>query len=64
MSLLEIIQPDNPILRRQAVRINDFGETLQDLINDMCETMTSAEGVGLAGPQVAQKLAPGPGKAA
>ncbi len=56
MSLLEIIQPDNPILRRQAVRINDFGETLQDLINDMYETMTSAEGVGLAGPQVAQSL--------
>ncbi|MDE2819949.1 MAG: peptide deformylase [Chloroflexota bacterium] len=56
MSLLEIIQPDNPVLRRQALRINDFGAPLQDLINDMYETMIKAEGVGLAGPQVAQSL--------
>lgn len=56
MSLLEVIQPDNPALRRQAARINDFGAALQDLINDMYETMIDAEGVGLAGPQVAQSL--------
>ena len=56
MSLLEIIQPSNPILRRQAARVIDFGAALQDLINDMYETMLDAEGVGLAGPQVAQSL--------
>ncbi len=56
MSVLEVIQPDNPALRRQAARINDFGAPLQDLINDMYETMIDAEGVGLAGPQVAQSL--------
>ncbi len=56
MSLLEIIQPSNPILRRQAARVIDFGVALQDLINDMYETMLDAEGVGLAGPQVSQSL--------
>lgn len=56
MSMLEIIQPDNPILRRHAARINDFGLALQDLIDDMYETMIGAEGVGLAGPQVSQSL--------
>ncbi len=56
MSLLEIIQPSNPILRRQAARVIDFGAAFQDLINDMYETMLDAEGVGLAGPQVTQSL--------
>ncbi len=56
MSLLEIIQPSNPILRRQAARITVFDAALQDLIDDMLETMLDAKGVGLAGPQVAQSL--------
>lgn len=54
MSLLEIIQPGNPILRKQAARVTDFGAALQDLIDDMQETMLDAQGAGLAGPQVAQ----------
>ena len=56
MTLLQIIQPDNPQLRRQALRVNDFGADLQTLINDMVDTMMAAPGVGLAGPQVAQSL--------
>ena len=54
MSLLQIIQPDNPILRKQALRISDFGVELQGLIEDMYDTMKEAAGVGLAGPQVAR----------
>ena len=54
MTVLSIIQPDNPHLRRPAARVNDFGPPLQRLIDDMVETMLDAEGVGLAGPQVAQ----------
>lgn len=54
MALLEIIQPDNPILRKKAVRVTDFGKKLQTLIDDMLETMISAEGVGLAAPQIAE----------
>lgn len=54
MTVLPIIQPDNPLLRRQAQRVTEFDADLQILIDDMVETMRSAEGVGLAGPQVAK----------
>ena len=54
MTILSIIQPDNPLLRRQARRVTDFSGDLQALIDDMIATMTAAQGVGLAGPQVAQ----------
>ena len=56
MPLLPIIQPDNPILRRQALRVNDFGDDCQALIEDMLSTMLDSQGVGLAGPQVAMSL--------
>lgn len=56
MTILEIIQPDNPLLRKTAVRVSDFGPALQTLIDDMVETMMDAEGVGLAGPQVAENM--------
>ena len=54
MAILEIIQPDNPILRKKAIRVTDFGKKLQTLIDDMYETMIDAEGVGLAAPQIAE----------
>lgn len=54
MALLKIIQPDNPILTKKAVRVTDFkSEKFQTLIDDMIETMIAAPGVGLAAPQVA-----------
>lgn len=56
MTALPIIQPDNPLLRRPALRVNDFGDQLQTLIDDMFDTMVEARGVGLAGPQVGQSL--------
>ena len=56
MTMLQIIQPDNPILRGQALRVNDFGDALQTLIDDMVDTMGAADGVGLAAPQVAHGL--------
>lgn len=56
MTVLPIIQPDNPLLRKQAKRVTKFDADLQVLIDDMVETMTAAEGVGLAGPQVARSL--------
>lgn len=54
MAILEIIQPDNPILRKKAIRVTDFGNKLQTLIDNMHETMIDAEGVGLAAPQIAE----------
>lgn len=56
MTLLEIIQPNNPILRQKARPVTRFDDRLQRLIDNMIETMREANGVGLAAPQVKQPL--------
>jgi peptide deformylase len=58
MAKRTIVQLDNPILRRKAHRVTDFGDKFQKLVDDMVETMLDAPGVGLAAPQVnvAQRL--------
>jgi peptide deformylase len=43
--------PDE-VLRRKAAPVEDFGEELQRLVDDMLETMYAAPGIGLAAPQV------------
>jgi len=54
MAILEIITPQDPILRKKARRVTDFNDQkLQTLIDNMIETMLDAPGVGLAAPQVA-----------
>lgn len=53
MAVLEIIQPDNPVLRKKAVKVQSFDTKFQRLVDDMIETMMDAPGVGLAAPQVA-----------
>jgi peptide deformylase len=53
MALREIITVPNPILRRKAHKVTDFGKDFQTLVNDMVETLRDAPGVGLAAPQVA-----------
>jgi peptide deformylase len=54
MAVREIIQPDNPVLRKRAIKVTDFGSKFQTLIDDMVETMLDAPGVGLAAPQIAE----------
>lgn len=54
MAILAIIQPDNATLRKKAIRVTDFGPKLQQLVDDMYETMLDAPGVGLAAPQVGE----------
>jgi peptide deformylase len=53
MPVREIIQPDNPVLRKKAIRVTSFDDKFQKLVDDMYETMMDAPGVGLAAPQVA-----------
>lgn len=53
MAIREIIQPDNPILRKKAHRVQSFDGKFQTLVEDMIETLDDAPGVGLAAPQVA-----------
>jgi peptide deformylase len=52
MAIREIITVPNPVLRRKARKVTDFGADLQTLIDDMVETMRAAPGIGLAAPQV------------
>jgi peptide deformylase len=56
MTLLKIETLNNPILRQKARPVARFDDDLDRLIDDMIETMRDANGVGLAGPQVNQRL--------
>ena len=56
MALRKIITTENPILRRKANKVHHFDPSLQRLVEDMFETMHEANGVGLAGPQIAQSI--------
>jgi len=52
MALRKIVTLPEPVLRKKARKVTDFGPELQTLIDDMVETMRDAPGVGLAAPQV------------
>ena len=52
MALKEVIKLPHPTLRRKAHKVVEFNADLQQLIEDMIETMRDEPGVGLAAPQV------------
>jgi peptide deformylase len=52
MGIRKIVTLPDPVLRKKARKITEFGPELQNLIDDMVETMREAPGVGLAAPQV------------
>ena len=57
MTILDIIKPNNPVLRQKARPVTNFkDESFQQLVDDMIETMRAANGVGLAAPQVNESL--------
>ena len=57
MTLLKIAQIGNPVLLEPAKVVEDTASPfLQQLIDNMIETMEDARGVGLAAPQVYQPL--------
>lgn len=51
-----IVLYGDPILRRRASPVKDFGPDLATLAQDMIETMYAADGVGLAAPQIGLPL--------
>jgi peptide deformylase len=53
MTIRSIIQPDNAVLRKKAIRVQSFDSKFQTLVDDMVETLIEAPGVGLAAPQIA-----------
>lgn len=52
MAIRKIVTNPSPVLRRKAHKVNQFGQELQILVEEMIETMRVAPGVGLAAPQV------------
>jgi peptide deformylase len=49
----EIMKYPEPVLARKAKPVTEFDAALETLVGDMFESMYAAEGIGLAGPQVA-----------
>ena len=52
MSLREIITQGDPVLGKVCRPVEKFDSRLHDLLDDMKETLTVSNGVGLATPQV------------
>ncbi len=45
-----------PVLRKKARSVRDFGEYLDELFQDMIETLIEEVGLGLAAPQVGESV--------
>ena len=56
MAVLKIRTVPDPVLRQKARQVKVIGPSVKKLIKDMCETMHSAYGAGLAAPQVGSSL--------
>ncbi len=54
--ILPIVAYGDPILKKEAVEIDEDYEGLQSLIDNMWETMYNAHGVGLAAPQIGKSI--------
>lgn len=52
MALRNILKEGDETLTKRCRPVTDFNDRLHTLLDDMAETMTSADGVGLAAPQV------------
>lgn len=52
MALRNIVKMDDPVLRKKCKPVEKFDDKLSRLIDDMMETLSKAQGVGLAAPQV------------
>lgn len=48
--------PGDTVLRQKAKRVPSIGRSIQQLIDDMVETMRQVDGIGLAAPQVGVPL--------
>ena len=56
MAILEIKKAGDPDLKQVAAPIDRLTKRHRQLLDDMAETMYSADGVGLAAPQVGKSL--------
>lgn len=56
MAIREICKYPDPVLRKKAVPVKVFDESLRHLVDDMVDTMYAEPGVGLAAPQIGVSL--------
>lgn len=52
MAIRNIVREGDPVLQKICRPVTEFNERLWQLLDDMGETLHSADGVGLAAPQV------------
>ena len=52
MAIRDIVKDGDPLLRKKSHPVEKFDGRLHALLDDMLETMRSADGVGIAAPQV------------
>jgi peptide deformylase len=52
MAIRNIRTDDDEILRKKCRKVDEINDRVKTLVKDMIETMYSADGVGLAAPQV------------
>lgn len=52
MAIRKIREMGDPVLNKKSKEVTEITPRVQDLIDDMYETLYDAEGVGLAAPQV------------
>ncbi len=51
-----VVAYGDPVLKKTAVQVEKFDQDLNQLIDDMFETMYDAHGVGLAAPQIGKSI--------
>jgi len=56
MSVRRVWALPEPVLRQRAKRVTTIDSSIQQLIDDMLETMQQVRGVGLAAPQIGVPL--------
>jgi len=56
MSVLPIVTYDDEVLRQKAEPVTELTDEVQELIDDMFDTMYNSDGVGLAAPQIGELL--------
>jgi peptide deformylase len=56
MSILQLTKFKDPALRKKSVEIKELTPEIKILIEDMVETLKTADGLGLAAPQVNKNI--------
>lgn len=56
MAVRRIVTYGEPILRKKAKKVHRFDDSVQQLVDDLIDTVHEAPGVGLAAPQIGVAL--------